>query len=70
MIAIRDERNTKFTAQEKSDCAAREVKMRMRVYPRWVQDDRMSQAQANREIECMRQIAADYADAAAKERLL
>lgn len=46
---------------EKHDCAIREVKMRKRVYPRRVQDGRMTRAQADREIAIMEAIAADYA---------
>lgn len=38
----------------------REIKMRRRVYPRWVQDGRMSQAKADEEIAVMQAILADY----------
>ena len=38
------------------ECARREVRQRERVYPRLVQDGRMSQAKADEEIEAMRAI--------------
>jgi hypothetical protein len=38
-------------------CAEREVRMRDRVYPRWVQIGRMTQAKADHEIACMKEIA-------------
>ena len=38
-------------------CADREVAMRRRVYPRWVEDGRMRQEKADHEIECMEAIA-------------
>lgn len=46
---------------EKYECAIREVKMRRRVYPRWVEGGRMTQAAADRELAIMEAIAADYA---------
>ncbi len=48
---------------EKYECAKREVRMRKRVYPRWVAQGKMTQAQADREIAIMEAIAADYAPA-------
>lgn len=60
--------------REKAECAAREVTMRKRVYPRWVADGKMKQSAADRQIEIMDAIAADYGALAeadeAKERLL
>lgn len=50
----------KYSAAEKRECAERELKMRLRVYPRWVADGKMSRQDADREIELMRQIEADY----------
>ncbi len=50
------------TRQQKRDAALREVKMRRRVYPRWVADGRMTQAKADEEIAIMEAIAADYAE--------
>lgn len=37
-------------------CAAREVRMRARVYPRWVATGKMSQEEATREIAAMQAI--------------
>lgn len=37
-------------------CAKREVGMRVRVYPRWVEGKRMTQAKADEELACMRAI--------------
>jgi len=49
-----------FTDEEKQKAAEREAKMRRRVYPRWVADNRMTKEQADREIALMDEIAADY----------
>ncbi len=46
--------------REKAECAEREVKQRRRVYPRFVGDGRMTQQFADRQIEVMEAIAADY----------
>lgn len=59
-----------ITAADKLACAERELKMRERVYPRWVAEGRMSAGKAAHEIECMKHIIADYQAAAGKERLL
>ncbi len=63
-----------FTDRDKADEAKREVAMRRRVYPRWVQDGRMKQADADRKIAIMEAIATDYRERAeteeAKGRLL
>ncbi|RGP37943.1 hypothetical protein [Pseudotabrizicola alkalilacus] len=48
------------TQDEKFKVATREVKMRKRVYPRWVVDGRMKQADMDREIRVMEAIAEDY----------
>ena len=64
-----DEHRT-FTAEEKQKCAERELRMRSRVYPRWVEQGRMSSANAEREIALMAAIHQDYCTLAAKERLL
>lgn len=58
------------TASEKRACIEREVKMRKRVYPRWVEAGRMTQAKADQEIRIMEEIAADYAAQEAGDRLL
>lgn len=48
------------TDQEKAEAAEREVKMRRRVYPRWVAQGKLSQADANHQISVMEDIARDY----------
>jgi len=58
------------TAAEKLACVEREIKMRRRVYPRWVGDGRMTQAKADSEIQTMEAIADDYRKAAEKDRLI
>lgn len=47
-------------ATEKYGCAVRELEMRKRAYPRWVTQGRMTQAEADREIALMDEIARDY----------
>jgi hypothetical protein len=49
-----------FTNEQLAACAEREVKQRRRVYPRWVEDGRMSQAFADEQIALMEWIASDY----------
>ncbi len=46
-----------YTIREMHQCAAREYKMRQSVYPRVVQQGRMTQEQADKEIGMMRAIA-------------
>lgn len=57
------------TDAEKAACADREVKMRRRVYPRWVAGKKMTQAQADREIALMAEIAEDYRTLSAQQEL-
>lgn len=57
-----------ITAIDKQACAERELKMRLRVYPRWVETGRMNSALADREIACMRAIVEDYKIPADEER--
>jgi hypothetical protein len=59
-----------ITAETKLACIEREIKMRRRVYPRWVTDGRMTQAKADDEIKTMEAIADDYRKAATQERLI
>jgi hypothetical protein len=49
-----------FTAAELAACAEREVKQRQHVYPRLVQDKRMKQEFADRQLAMMTAIAADF----------
>lgn len=55
---------TTFTPSELAACADREVKQRLRVFPRLVAKGSMAQALADRETAMMRQIAADYRERA------
>jgi hypothetical protein len=48
-----------FTLEEKIACLEREVRMRKRVYPRWVEAGRMQPAQAEHEMQCMQAIIDD-----------
>lgn len=59
-----------MTAKDKRECAEREAKMRRRVYPRWVEQKRMTQAEADRQIALMDEIAADYRAIEQKDQLL
>jgi len=49
-----------FTDTEKREAAEREAKMRRKVYPRWVEQKKMSLAQADKQIALMDEIADDY----------
>jgi len=59
-----------YTARELVQCAAREVALRRRVYPNRVITGRMSQKQADAEIDKMDAIAALLAEIEDRERLL
>lgn len=59
-----------ITTADKLACAERELAMRLRVYPRWVEEGKMSADKAKREVACMAAIARDYIAFAKKERLL
>lgn len=59
-----------ISTAEKLASAQRELGMRKRVYPRWVEQGKMKQAAADREIEIMQAIVDDYLAETAKERLL
>jgi hypothetical protein len=59
-----------FTAREKRESAERELKMRRRVYPRWIEQGKLTQEKADREIELMAEIASDYATIEKTECLL
>lgn len=52
----------RFTAGDLQRCAEREVAMRRKVYPRWVQNGRMSYKQAQEEIAKMQAIAHHFAE--------
>jgi hypothetical protein len=59
-----------ITAADKLSCAERELKIRTRVYERWVDEGKMSAGKAAHEIACMAAIVQDYVAAAKVERLL
>ena len=59
-----------FTADDLLACVNREIKMRRRVYPRWVSEKRMTETNAFAEITKMEIIAELLASLAAKDRLL
>jgi hypothetical protein len=59
-----------MTCAEKLACIRRELAMREKVYPRWIEQRRMTAAKAAAEIATMRAIAEDYEILAADERLL
>ena len=61
---------TEFTAEQKLKALEREVRLRQQVYPHRVSTHRMTQLQADYQIDIMQAIAADYQEAAKKERLL
>lgn len=59
-----------ITAADKLACAERELKMRQRVYPRWIEAGKLSLGKATHEIAAMEAIVADYRAAMEKARLL
>ena len=58
---------TPITRADKAACLSREIKMRRRAYPRWVDQGRMTQALADREIAIMQAVLADYTEAPAPD---
>lgn len=61
---------TDFTAKQKREAVEREIKYRRRVFPRMVQNEKMTQRLADEQIAVMVAIAADYAALEPAERLL
>ena len=59
-----------FTNEQLRDCASRELKMRRRVYPRWVEQKRLTQQKADAEIAMMEAIETHFTALASSERLL
>jgi len=49
-----------FTPREKLEAVEREIKMRRKVYPRWIETGKMKRETAEREIAVMEAIAEDY----------
>ena len=54
--------DTPITVDDKRACLERELRLRRRVYPRFVKAGRMTPEQAAREIALMQAILADYPD--------
>lgn len=59
-----------MTEVEKYNCAKRELAMRKKVYPRWVEAGLMTQQKADQEIACMSAIVEDYRKVCEGERLI
>ena len=59
-----------FTAADKLACVQRELRMRLKVYPRWIEIGKMKLDQAQWETDVMRAIVRDYEKTAENERLL
>jgi len=59
-----------FTAEEKMNCALRELRLRELAYPRWIERGRMMERKAEYERDVMAAIVEDYRALAAKDRLL
>jgi hypothetical protein len=59
----------RFTARQKMQCAQRETGYRRFVYPKRVVAGKMTQADADKQIAIMDEIAADYGTLAKKEEL-
>lgn len=59
-----------FTARQKREAAERELKMRQRVYPRWIEAGRLTSEKAAHEIAVMEEIVADYRKLEQGERLI
>ena len=51
---------TEITTEQKIACIKREIAMRQRVYPRWVDTGKMKQEKADHEIDAMLAILRDY----------
>lgn len=49
-----------ITTKDKLQCATRELGMRRRNYPRWIQGGSLTEEAARREIELMTAIVEDY----------
>ena len=57
-----------ISLQTQLECAKREVAMRRRVYPRWVEADRMTQVKSAQEISAMEAIVETLARLRAAEQ--
>jgi hypothetical protein len=61
---------TEYSARSKLGAIERELKYRRRVFPRWVEEGRMTDGLASSQIAIFEAIADDYRALAAKERLI
>ncbi|HET6943347.1 MAG TPA: hypothetical protein VFH89_14420 [Sphingomicrobium sp.] len=57
-----------ITYADKEACVRRELAFRRRLYPRWVEQRKVTQEEADREIETMSAIVDDYARCSELER--
>lgn len=61
---------TEFTAAQKRKAVERELAYRRRVYPRWIENGKMTQRLADEQVAIFEAIATDYAAKEPGERLL
>jgi hypothetical protein len=59
-----------FTAEQKRKAIERELSFRRRVYPRFIEQKKMTQQLADEQISIFEAIRADYANAETGERLI
>jgi anti-sigma regulatory factor (Ser/Thr protein kinase) len=59
-----------FTAAQKKTAVERELSFRRRVYPRWIEQKKMTQKLADEQIAIFEAIRNDYYDAEQNERLI
>jgi hypothetical protein len=59
-----------FTAEQKRKAVERELSFRRRVYPRFIEQQKMTQQLADEQIAIFEAIRSDYTDAETKERLI
>lgn len=59
-----------ITSADKLACVQRELKLRRRVYPRFVEEGKISAGRSAHELAAMEAIVADYLAEAERERLL
>lgn len=55
--------------QDEIACVEREIKMRERVYPRWVSEKKMTQEKSDREISLMKVVLKRLQDIKNKEKI-
>jgi hypothetical protein len=49
-----------FSVYEKFRCAAREARLRKKVFPKWIDEGKLTEEKAKWQIDCMEAIADDY----------